>query len=891
MHVDLRVAIVAVALLATSGCFSKDKKAEAACQKPGQALAAALDGEAIHFEGPHAIGGKGDYVLQNDHAAYVIQGVDRGISYYHYGGILVDAVAMNGCDQATPDQFDEVGLMLGELVIDDFAASTLRAFRAVTVEVLNDGSDGEPAIIRATGVDDYYWLIEYTLIAEVAKSGGKKLLTQPYGIEIQVDYVLQPNSPVLEIRYTLINKSEGVKKFMAGAILTYGDQTEEFRYASGSLDFGGYGFSTGVPWVVARASDHRGAYAFTISDANVGAATISGVNAVFDFNQTLSPLQLRKIDEQETVTFLFSVGKHDAHSAIAPLTAYKDAFGDDLKAALSPLSATVVDAVSGQAVSNAVVDLELESDGTWFLLDSYVSNAAGLIGPTRLSFVNQTFDYRLAPHTPERGRLAVHELASAAASFDVTIGEPGYLAYDIKDQDGRALPAKITMYQGAAQKVHEFVWGQGLLPVPPGVYEISITRGFEYRTYQGWVTVPAGSQAEVSVSLEHVLDTSGYLSIDTHVHSGPSADSKVPLAVRIANAAAEGLEVPVATDHEAIVGLRAGIEATGLHEWVNTITGEEVTATLPEHLTMFPVVPDGTLRGGIIKWYKLGLPELWTAMHERSGGGVNILNHPSSIYSLLEWDRIAGDAGIEDYSRLQMIESAKPWSWDFEGVEVMNGYGQIFRTSPEQTHAIHFDNWMSFHNHGKRIAAVGCSDSHGLYDLGAPRSYFASPTDKPKEFKDSYAVESFKKLDILVSGGAFARILGVNGQAVAMGDTISDEDGVIDLKLDITALPEIDVTHFRVYANCDEVTKVTTTDPHALEKFNGDITVPVTLSGPTKDAHIVVAGFGANQMPRGLWPYDPQNVPRFLTNPIYIDVNGDGDFDPPGGKECSYTLD
>src|SRR5690606_1537890 len=122
--------------------------------------------------------------------------------------------------------------------------------------------------------------------------------------------------------------------------------------------------------------------------------------------------------------------------------------------------------------------------------------------------------------------------------------------------------------------------------------------GYEYSRIETQVTVPADGEAALTARLERLIDTSGWLSIDTHMHSGPSADSPVPIPTRIRAAAAEGLEVPVATDHEASVGLQAGIEQTGRIAFVATITGEEVTAVMPEHLTMFPVKPDGSIRGG-----------------------------------------------------------------------------------------------------------------------------------------------------------------------------------------------------------------------------------------------------------------------------------------------------
>ena len=43
-------------------------------------------------------------------------------------------------------------------------------------------------------------------------------------------------------------------------------------------------------------------------------------------------------------------------------------------------------------------------------------------------------------------------------------------------------------------------------------------------------------------------------------------------------------------------------------------------------------------------------------------------------------------------------------------------------------------------------------------------------------------------------------------------------------------------------------------------------------------------------MPRGLRTYDATRVPRVTTNPIYVDVDGNGAFDAPGGKTCTYDL-
>jgi hypothetical protein len=53
--------------------------------------------------------------------------------------------------------------------------------------------------------------------------------------------------------------------------------------------------------------------------------------------------------------------------------------------------------------------------------------------------------------------------------------------------------------------------------------------------------------------------------------------------------------------------------------------------------------------------------------------------------------------------------------------------------------------------------------------------------------------------------------------------------------------------------------------------------------GATPATWIVVVGSGP--YPRGL-EQPPDGVPRAISNPSDVDVDGNGVFDPPGGKAC-----
>jgi hypothetical protein len=302
-----------------------------------------------------------------------------------------------------------------------------------------------------------------------------------------------------------------------------------------------------------------------------------------------------------------------------------------------------------------------------------------------------------------------------------------------------------------------------------------------------------------------------------------------------------------------------------------SVVGQEVTATVPEHMTLLPLVPDGTLRGGPIPWYQLDIAELFAAMRERSDGGITIFNHPGYM-DLIGWDVVTAAPTLADPTLLGLAPDAALWSWDFDGIEVMNGFSSPFADGNRR-----FDHWMSLVNAGHPVTAVGCSDDHGGDEVGFPRTWF--PSEGP--FEVAHAVTALREGRAIVSAGAFARVaVGGQGPGALVSGT-----GSVDLELEITGARAIDVTEVLVFADCDEIARLPAGDPHGLVKLSA--TVPVPVEG---DTAIVVAAFGAEPLPAGLPQFDPSGVPRLLTNPIFVDADGDGQFDAPGGRVCRYTL-
>jgi hypothetical protein len=865
------------------------------CPEPGKVRAVQIDRPDLGMWGPQVLGGEGDFLLINDQAAFIITNPEDIDAYWYYGGILVDAVALNGCEQAGPERYQEflplaARLDIAELLTDfNLGAATLRGFRGEWVEILNNGADGEEAIVRIHGTDDTFWTAEYTMIVEAFKQGAPRPLSSPFGIEMFIDYVLSPDSPVLRIEVHYRNLQSQSQTISPAAAHLFGSTTDVDFYNLASVSTAGFRVKLGAPWITSTSRTRDGALTFAMEDAILTTVDVAGVDAVLDFNRVLVPLTLGpegSDEDTKNVTYFMSVGKSDGNSAERPLHKVLPQAYPWAPYALIPITGTTFDTQTEEPIAGVALEVQLKDiEDVWRPLHRFYSDASGIFSGAIADFGDSNLEYRITAHVegrhePEPILFTTSSLSNPAFGF----GPEGVLAYEVQDGQGRVLPARITLWQEGRQ-MHRILaaGGTGEARIPPGTYDVSVTRGYEYETFQGSVTILPSTPTPLGVQLTRVVDTAGFLSVDGHLHAAPSPDSQVSIPDRIRTAATEGLEVVVSTDHEFIGSWQSGIDETGLDDWVATIPGCELTATVPEHLNIYSVEPrfDLDARGGYIRWYGLDIAEIYALARER-GAEVISLNHPGYL-RLVEYDRITGEALLDDPTAIGLRPDAELWSWNFDVIEYMNGHKNPFVDPESSGDTGYFEDWMSFLNLGHPITAMGTTDLHGLDVPGQPRTYFASSTDAPREFDGNEFIASIIAGRCVVSDGAFARVE-INGSA-ALGDLVTDVDGSVDLAVHIEAIPEIDVTHFLVFVNCDEVLKVEASDPNGIVKYDGTLVVPAA-----RDAHVVVVAFGANRFPRGLEQFDPAGVPRFTTNAIYVDADGNGIYDPQGGKTCSYDL-
>ena len=861
------------------------------CPQAGLSTARTIANPAAVMQGPDAVGRLGDTLLMNEKAAFVISAPENRNTYYIYGGIVTDAVAVEGCKQANLDRFEEAAFVVGKVNATNYYQSVLRGFRADTVEVVNDGSDGQAAVVRATGTDDYFWLVDLVLASEAYKDGQESGRSRPFELEIVIDYILPPLSSVLTINVSLRNTKSEELKLVLGAEAMFGDTTTVRYYADSVLDIAGYSIEKGIPWMAS--SNGNGAWAIGQGNAEMMSINIGGITAILDFNQVLvKSIELGASGtetDHASFEYFLAVGPTDSNSAVRHLQEVNPEPLPDMSYTLKTLSGNVLDE-NGAALPGVLVELQaFNSLSQWMVMDSFYADETGAFGGQIPSFGRKTPDYRLVAKTPGRpdGEPFPFTL-DTAENLSLTMAPAGSLTVAVTDDDGNAIPAKVLLYQdGVLKQRIFFAPGEGPYPVVPGDYTYSISRGYEYDVLEGDLSVAAAGQTDLSGELAHLVDTTGYLSIDTHCHAGPSPDNTISIPDRIRTVAAEGLDAVVSTDHEFINDWSFGVDEAGLNDFVATVIGEEVTAAIPNHTNAFPLVPDYELngRGGYMRWFGMDLDEIF-AMERERGAQITQLNHPrkGNYMTLVDYDRLTGEVALQDPTLIGLEPDAALWSWNFDTFELMNDPEVVFMDPANPAQLGTFDDWMSFLNLGHRITAVGVSDAHDYNIPGRPRSYFPAASDAPAQFDEGEMVAALKEGRSLVSAGAFARIL-VNDTAT-MGDTLTDSDGQVNVTLHVEALPQIDLQYIKVFVNCDEALQLDATAPHDVVKYDGTFTVEVP-----QDAHLVVLGFGEEDIPTALGNYSPARTPRFTTNAVFIDVDGNGTYDAPGGKECTYNPD
>ncbi len=414
--------------------------------------------------------------------------------------------------------------------------------------------------------------------------------------------------------------------------------------------------------------------------------------------------------------------------------------------------------------------------------------------------------------------------------------------------------------------------------LPVGTYMISASRGPQYTLDQRVVEVLKDSLQEVVFQIDKIIEGTNLISVDPHMHT-LNSDGSMTIPERIKSAVAEGVDVIVSADHNYISDYPSAIKSLGLGEYIAAFIGQEVTpldvnqVDMPE-FNRYPLrLREGEPGNGAIdlQFYEDNAP-IFNESRRRDPKALIQVNHP----------RRRG-YGYFTYYQLDPETAAtalKGFDTSFDLLEVMNG--PFFSRDKSRNSQVIAD-WFHLLNRGYFFPIVGSSDSHGIdkNEPGYARTYVFYEGEKGNKLDTSALIQAMKKGQSFVSTGPIIEF-SVNNTSIP-GSTIIVDERKLDVGIKIQSAPWISVDEVRVIINGErKIILPIKAQREQILKFQGKINLNLE-----RDSYVAIEAFGSETLfpvvQRGLRidGYRRSPLPYALTNPIFVDVDGNGKFDSP----------
>ena len=834
----------------------------------GEVRAGVIVDEEALFGGVAAEAKAGDFKIYNDRAQFIIQAAGESYNYVEYGGSLIDADIVRPAGQIGQDLIDDASTMIG----------LGRMFNADTVEIINDGSDGSAAIIRATG-----GVAPLTIMTGTLESPN---LFIDRSLDMTTDYILEPDSNLLRLESTILWKDVETPVQISDFMFTSADVAQPYQ------DQVGYGSTVPDTYGWSGILGHRNEIAVALLQGEeLGEFTASSIlESIFD----LGPLLLGStptltLSEDEVFEWSRYVGVAEDMSTLT------DEWYRRAGAAVETVAGSVtIDGAPVHAARVHILDTaggpitmaQTDSDGH-FTADIPAGIAATAIAESRgpgVYFDQEPGAGRLGPYNatpvaaktlesisggatpiPFQPALGISAEASASsdtrleltasASIEVTIadGGPGMVRVDFAEGDPVPGSGMITLDRPSGRMAYMYIRdGSASIPVEPGNYTVVVARGPTHEFHTEAVTVSSGDTHRIEATLEASVDTNGFWSLDPHSHAAPSGDGSISMEGRLTVHAAHDVDVHFGTDHDHVVDYRPLLEPLGLEDHLVSIISDEVSPTRRGHHNAYPLehIPEEK-NGGAFLWYS-SFPDDWDTTVElyeqkramASDADVIIqANHPtgsSGLFTAASYQYYEGKVDIGDR-----------WADDFEAFEILN----------DGNYATVFNYYLDLLNRGLNPTPVGVSDSHSHRGgVGENRTWVPLDVEATADFTNDHVREAIRSAGTISSLGPLV-VPTIDG-IWAPGTT---HVGSAEVSVEIRTPSWIVVDTLHVWENGSEVQTI------AIE----DNLATATLA-PETDAVYVLTVTGETDMS----PVYPGQRPWACAQAIFIDLAGDG-WTPP----------
>ncbi len=783
---------------------------------------------------------EGDFVLANDRVAIVIEDAGDSDLYDPWGGRPVGLARVEGGRMIEPNNFGEVFLMAGRATV-----------LTESVTVVADGSGGGPAIVRARG--KLHPLPFFDAVISIVYADG---LTD---IEAVIDYELAPGAEHVDVRYGFASP-RGEDEALASVMhaLMYTKRTPVYQPNLGFDDQLG-----GTPYL-ALVDDRATSWAYVPGEGALDTSlSVSGFLGAFSPGFTIPACSTASRLHARLV--IGGPGLDGVQAAVARLRgeAQRTITGTVARggAPVAGIRVHAVDSASGAYFTRATTD----ASGGFAL---HVPAAANV----RLDAV--------APGEP----ILATEAGTGAGPAQIALPPIGQIRVTATE-GGAPVPVRVQVLPGAGQappvipgkygetelpggRLHVAFATSGTvtLPAPPGTWEVIVSRGYEYELVRQTVTVAAGGVAAVDAALERSVDTAGVQCGDFHIHTWRSNDSGDDALEKVAQAIADGVELPVRSDHEYVADFSSEIARLGAQTFATGMGSIELTSfEVWGHMGVFPLVPDpAAVNAGAPRWQRfptLDEPDaaletlspraVFEAVRARPEAPVVIINHPRGGANYFDY------VGFDPATGLAELDA--DWDTEFTLVEVFND------SSWQSNRQGNVVDWFGLLRAKRKVFAVGSSDSHGLVGspVGYPRTCITLGTDDPRQLTPNLVRDRLAAGRSVISGGVYVEAkLGNAGP----GETVTGAGNPMMADVVVRAATWIDVDTLEVVVDGQTVDTIPImpgdVDPNdPAVRWRGQVQVQPAAAG----GFVVIAAYGDRRM-------EPlhDRTPFGVTNPIFV---------------------
>ena len=399
--------------------------------------------------------------------------------------------------------------------------------------------------------------------------------------------------------------------------------------------------------------------------------------------------------------------------------------------------------------------------------------------------------------------------------------------------------------------------------LPGGTYLIYASRGPHYTIDQKAVEILKGNQQELAFVIDKVIETDHLISVDTHMHTHFS-DGEVKIAERIKSVIAEGVDIAIASDHNYITDYGPTLNKLGLENYLSVMSGKEVTARGLIHYNTYPLAHKDE---EAIELLKKDVPSLFKATRSKYPEAIVQVNHPRDgslgYFNNFQLDQDTAETALENFDT------------SFDVLEVVNGpyfYSNNF---------VAISDWLNLLNRGYYFPIAGSSDAHGIAksEPGYFRTYVYYEGERGQGLNEIALINAIKKGHSFVSNGPLVE-LKIEDKYIP-GDSLKVSQGTLNVQIKVQSAPWISVDEVRLIINGERKIVFNVKEERSLLKLKEEI--GLTLK---KDSYIALEALGkkslfpvlqANSWSGLLWDTP---LPYALTNPIFVDVDGNGKFDP-----------